>query len=212
LRIHIGHDLSRLENLIEQVKKNSRNVGAVVVFIGVVREKGRNSSKVIKLHYESQTEIARSVLNKLAEEIREKYGLLDIAIEHRIGDVGVGENTLYILCASEHRREAIMAMEETLERLKTEVPIWKKEITDSGESWIREARPQEIEVIIDGKPIPLNPFVRKILSRTILAMLSTLRGVDIQGNERLVLKVFRYAEDDSGSSREKKIWKDQSDN
>ena len=130
---------------------------------------------------------------RYARRLRRKYGLLDLAIEHKIGRSAPGEIVFQVVCAGEHRTETIMAMEEAIERVKIEAPIWKKEVSGDREWWIKDRQPARIDVVVDGKKIPLNPFISEFISKTILAMLSMLRGVNVRGDERLVLKVFTYS-------------------
>ncbi len=198
----VGEKISEISKLIDGIKKKSRNIGAIIAFIGVVREKSRGR-RVSRLYYEAQENIAREVLGKLIAQIREKYGLIDVAVEHRTGYADIGEEVLHIVCASEHRSEAIAAIEELIDRVKIEAPIWKKEITTTGEYWVREREPPRLRVVIDGSEVPLNPFVQKIISKTILAMLSTLRNVSLKGDERVVVKVFSSGKNNSGGTGEK---------
>jgi len=68
--------------------------------------------------------------------LKGKYGIIDAIVEHRVGVANVGENTVYALVASKHREEGFKSIIELIERLKHEVPIWKKEVTERGSRWI----------------------------------------------------------------------------
>ncbi len=117
------------------VEKDSGNVGAVVSFVGIVR--GRNRGRNVRgISYECYRELAENYLKDLEEEILKKYRLRDIVIAHRTGMVYVGEISLIVICASEHRDEAFKACREVVERIKEKLPIWKKEIYENGEEWI----------------------------------------------------------------------------
>ena len=200
LYVEVTDKLSDIRKFVDIVKKNGGNIGCILVFQGVVRgeSKGR---KVEKLYYEAQEKIAEDKLREISEDIRERYGVLDVAIEHKIGEAGVGEEVLNIVISSQHRVEGLYALEELIDRLKVEVPIWKKEITDKGEHWITESKPKKVMLVIDGKKVPINPFVSEILSKVILAMISTLKGVDILGDERIVVKVYRNTETHNSCDR-----------
>jgi len=117
------------------VEKNRGDVGAVVSFVGIVRKKNRGRN-VQSINYECYRELADNYLKDLEEEVLKKYGLRDIVIVHRIGKVYVGEISLIVICASEHRDEAFKACREVVERIKEKLPIWKKEIYEDGEEWI----------------------------------------------------------------------------
>jgi len=113
-----------------------RNVGAIVTFIGRVREKARKSGTVQRLLYECAEEAAIRELNEIRRLMLDKYEIKDILIYHFIGELEPGEHTIYIIVASSHREPAFKAAEEALELVKTRVPIWKKEITNEGEYWV----------------------------------------------------------------------------
>ncbi len=80
--------------------------------------------------------MALRVLEKILRDLKSKHGIIDAVVEHRIGTVQVGEEVMYVLIASKHREEGFRALTETVERVKHEVPIWKKEVTESGAYWV----------------------------------------------------------------------------
>jgi molybdopterin synthase catalytic subunit len=108
--------------------------GAVVTFVGIVRD-NHDGHGVAALEYEAYTEMATSELRALSLAVAEQYGLHGIAIRHRIGKLAVGETSVVIAVAAAHRGAAFAACAEALERLKTTVPIWKKEYYDDGAVW-----------------------------------------------------------------------------
>jgi len=122
-----------LEPLVQHVRKHSN--GAVVTFLGVVRgfSRGRN---VLYLEYEAYREMAVRKLQQVANEVREKWTIDDIAIVHRVGHLEVGERSVAIAVGAPHRKAAFEACEYAIDRLKEIVPIWKKEVWEGGESWI----------------------------------------------------------------------------
>jgi MoaE-MoaD fusion protein len=122
-----------LEPLVQHVRKNSN--GAVVTFLGVVRgfSRGRN---VLYLEYEAYREMAVRKLQQVAEEVREKWTIDDIAMVHRVGHLEVGERSVAIAVGAPHRKVAFEACEYAIDRLKEIVPIWKKEVWEGGEAWI----------------------------------------------------------------------------
>ena len=80
--------------------------------------------------------MAESEMEKIVGEMRGKWLLKKIHIEHRIGKLEVGEIAVIVAVSSEHRKEAIEACRYGIDELKHRVPIWKKEISESGEEWI----------------------------------------------------------------------------
>ena len=137
-RLHRKGELS-LEELLDDVKKcnGADKIGAVVVFVGVVR--GIDSGvRVEKLEYEAYEEVANREIIKIEEDLKKKYGLVEIKIHHFIDVLYPGEDVVYVVAASEHRKEAFKAAEDAIDILKEKVPIWKKEFREDGALWKRE--------------------------------------------------------------------------
>ena len=133
----IRNEEVNVEEVIDKIKnENIGKIGCIASFIGVVREVGRNEGRVLRLVYEVYNDEALKKMKKIAEEVTDKYGVVDVKIYHKSGEAEVGEETFYVFVAAKHRREAFQALMEIVERVKHEVPIWKKEVTEHGESWI----------------------------------------------------------------------------
>jgi MoaE-MoaD fusion protein len=109
--------------------------GGEAVFIGRVR---RNSEgkKIRYLHYECQIPMAEKEISKIIDEMRSRWPLKKVHIEHRIGQLEVGDLAVIVAISSEHRKEALEACRYGIDELKHRVPIWKKEVSESGEEWI----------------------------------------------------------------------------
>ena len=135
MRVKVSENLDRLEDLIAGLKKSSDEIGAVAVFVGSVRAT-RGGEKVLRLEYEAHESLVPQVLQKIAEEMKDKYGVVDAIVEHRVGTVQVGEDVMYVLVASKHREEGFQALAEMVDKIKHESLIWKKEVTEKGEYWI----------------------------------------------------------------------------
>lgn len=123
-----------LEPLIDIVKRSS--AGAIVSFLGIVREQTRGR-QVRYLEYEAYREMAISKMCEIADEIRQKWKIDEIAIMHRIGRLQIGEASVAIAVSAPHRHEAFAACAYAIDRLKEVVPIWKKEVWTDGEEWVR---------------------------------------------------------------------------
>lgn len=110
--------------------------GAASLFLGTVRNhhEGRG---VRSLYYECYASMANRRIREIREEVKRSKGLGELRILHRIGPLLPGEIALAVLAVSAHRAEAFAACEETVERIKQEVPIWKKEFYEDGTSvWV----------------------------------------------------------------------------
>ena len=126
-----------LEQLLDELRPYSGEFGAIVIFMGVVRSLGCNGSKVRKLSYECYEEVAIESMERVRREVMEEFkGVKEILINHVVDDLEPGEEIMHVLVAAEHRDEAFRAAREAVERVKREVQIWKKEITEKGEHWI----------------------------------------------------------------------------
>ncbi len=80
--------------------------------------------------------MAESVMEQIADDLKRKYDLCEVAIHHRIGRVGIGETSVAIAVSAPHRDDALAACHEAIDRLKQAVPLWKKEVYEGGEEWI----------------------------------------------------------------------------
>lgn len=134
-----------LQDLLNSAKANPefRSVGAVMLFIGVVRGKTQLGETVKKLELEAYEEKANDVIDGICKDLRKKEGIVDVQIHHFVGDFNVGEDLVYVLVAGSHRRSVFRVLEEAVERYKSEVPIFKKEyiIDERGKTksyWVSE--------------------------------------------------------------------------
>ena len=108
--------------------------GAVVVFDGMVRNNSRGRP-TLYLDYEAYEEMAEKQMNTLANEARGRFGVRHVTMVHRLGRLQVGETSVLIVVASEHRAQAFEACRWLIDTLKKTVPIWKKETFADGAVW-----------------------------------------------------------------------------
>jgi len=103
------------------------DAGAIVQFEGVVRptEDGR---PLMALEYEAYRPMADNMLGELARQVLEEHGLTAISVEHSTGTVFVGERSFRLVVASPHRARALSAMASFIDRMKQDVPIWKRPV------------------------------------------------------------------------------------
>ena len=125
-----------LEPLVNAVTRPSS--GAIATFLGVVREQTRGR-QVRYLEYEAYREMAIPKMREIAEEIRRKWEVDEIAMVHRIGHLVIGEASVAIAVSAPHRHQALAACAYAIDRLKETVPIWKKEVWTDGEEWVGPA-------------------------------------------------------------------------
>ncbi len=125
-----------LDEVVSWLAGASEETGAVALFVGVVR--GRNMGERVKvLEYEHDEETAERALARIAEEVAAKHeGVHGVYIAHYTGHRRPGELTLIVAVAGGHRRDVYPALEEAVERVKHEAPIWKTEYRDTGKVYI----------------------------------------------------------------------------
>lgn len=109
--------------------------GGVVVFTGEVRDE-TDGRPVVRLEYEAYEEMALEKLVETGERAEEEWPEVEVAIHHRLGHLEVGETAVAVAAASPHRGPAFEACRFAIDRLKDQVPIWKKEVGPDGESWV----------------------------------------------------------------------------
>lgn len=122
-----------IESVIESVK--DKECGAVVVFIGTVREVSDNR-KVLYLEYDVYRRMAEKLLSDLSDYLKERLNVRRISIVHRFGKVLPGEVSVVIAVSAPHRKEAYEASQYVIESLKKDIPIWKREVREDTQEWI----------------------------------------------------------------------------
>ncbi len=112
-----------------------RNAGGITTFTGNVREHSRGKI-VTRLEYEAYPAMAVASMDAIALAVEAEIPGTKVALAHRVGCLDIGESAVVIAASAPHRDEAFRACREVIERLKRDVPIWKKEIDREGGEWI----------------------------------------------------------------------------
>ncbi len=112
-------------------------VGAIVTFAGTVRDH-HAGRRVLSLEYRAYAPMARRMLERIGAEAGERWPAVRLAIVHRLGGLEIGETSVFIAAASAHRAEAFDACRYAIERIKVDVPIWKRESYEGGYVWVGE--------------------------------------------------------------------------
>lgn len=124
--------------IAESIAKHStkKDIGAHSIFLGQVRNDVINGKTVTAIEYSCYLEMADNVIFNLREEIIAKYELTCLHIFHSLGKISAGEICLFVFTSSKHRRNAIDACNELVERIKKDVPVWGKELfEDDSYEW-----------------------------------------------------------------------------
>ncbi len=121
-----------LDEVVEAVRGTGS--GGVVTFTGTVRAQS-GGRRVVRLEYEAYRPMAERVLARIGEEVGTAHGAR-LAVVHRVGVLEPGDAAVVIAAAAAHRAPAFRACQECLERLKHDVPIWKREVFEDGSEWV----------------------------------------------------------------------------
>ncbi len=124
-----------MDALIQDVA--SDDIGGVCTFIGLVRNHSRGQ-RVTHLEYSAYPEMAEKKMRQVIEEIEERFGVTRMAVEHRVGELRIGDIAVGIAAASAHRDASFKACRYAIDRIKQIVPIWKKEFGEGGAVWVEE--------------------------------------------------------------------------
>jgi MoaE-MoaD fusion protein len=122
-----------LDEVVQAVTTTSH--GGLVTFSGVVREVSKGK-RVTRLDYEAYVPMAEKKLAQIGAEAQAAWPGLAVAVVHRVGTLAPGELAVVIAVSAPHRKEAFRACELVIDRLKQDVPIWKKEYAEDGEVWV----------------------------------------------------------------------------
>ena len=132
-RFYLGGEPLALERVVAAVER--RAAGGVVTFIGKVRDRSRGHA-IDHLEYEAYAPMALKVMRAIAGAIEAAVPGASLAIHHRLGRLAIGEVAVIIAAAAPHRAEAFTACRDAIERLKEDVPIWKREVATDGTTWV----------------------------------------------------------------------------
>jgi molybdopterin synthase catalytic subunit len=123
-----------IQALIAEVSRAAN--GAVVLFVGTVRDVN-DGRRVNGMEYSAYRSMAERELGDIAREARERFGTPDVVVEHRLGELELGEASVVIAVAHPHRAQAYDASRYVIEQLKKRVPIWKLEhYADGTREWV----------------------------------------------------------------------------
>lgn len=119
-----------LDEMIRRAR--SKDAGALVTFLGIVRDDG-----IERMEVEAFREAALMELEAIREEAMSRFHLMAAEVVHRTGSLAVGESIVAIVCSAGHREEAFSGCRYIIEELKKRAPLWKKELGEKGGRWVR---------------------------------------------------------------------------
>ena len=136
-RIRVSEGLIEPGTLAAEV--GEAGAGAVVMFLGTVRDHSPGKAGVTHLEYEAYTEQVEAKIGEIVAEAALRWLLLHVVVEHRTGTVPVGEASVGVSVSAAHRAEAFEAARFLIDELKERAPIWKKEHWPGGAEWVEGA-------------------------------------------------------------------------
>ncbi|MDK2826612.1 molybdopterin synthase subunit MoaE /molybdopterin guanine dinucleotide biosynthesis accessory protein MobB [Methanolobus vulcani] len=128
-----------LDSLIRKVRSNPdmRLSGGIATFTGIVRRINDNV-ETTAIDFEKYEGVADRAIEKICFDMKQKDNIIDVLIHHKTGLIRSGEDIVYIVVAAAHRQELFQTLIAALERIKEDVPIWKKEYTIEGDFWVHD--------------------------------------------------------------------------
>ncbi|WP_276299088.1 molybdopterin synthase [Halorussus lipolyticus] len=130
-----------LESLVAEVKRSddAPYSGAIATFTGRVRAKDDAADDPTEyLEFEKYEGVAEQRMDAISAELEEREGVYDVVMHHRTGVIEYGEDIVFVVVLAGHRDEAFRTVEDGINRLKDEVPIFKKEVTTDEQFWVHE--------------------------------------------------------------------------
>jgi len=133
-RCRISHEPLQANEALATVSGPGQ--GGVVLFIGLVRDHNQGK-QVVRLDYEAYDSMAVRSMATICEQIEAETPGAKLCIIHRVGSLAIGDLAVLVAASTPHRAEAFSACRTAIERLKVEVPIWKKEFFPDGSEWLK---------------------------------------------------------------------------
>ena len=131
MEVKFSRRLDDLESLMSRIKRRMDEIGTILIYVGVVRG-SRGEERVLQLEFEADEVEMERWMSKLVRDVKAKYGVVDVIVQHRSGTVKVGEDIMHALVASKRRAEAFKALSEIIDRIKNESPLRRREVTTGG--------------------------------------------------------------------------------
>jgi molybdopterin synthase catalytic subunit len=129
--------------LLTEFTRGRSEVGAVATFTGIARaEDGRATT----LELEAYPGFTEREIRAIADQAKRRFGLDDLLIRHRVGEIAPGEPIVFVATAAKHRRAAFEACDFLMDYLKSRAPFWKKEHGPDGARWIEPGAQDHADV------------------------------------------------------------------
>ena len=131
MEVKFSRSLDDLKSLMSRMRRKTDEIGTILIYVGVVRG-SRGEERVLQLEFEADEEEMKKWMSNVIRDVKAKYRVVDVIVQHRSGTVMVGEDIMHVLVASKRRAEAFKALSEIIDRIKNESPVRRREITEGG--------------------------------------------------------------------------------
>ena len=131
MEVKFSRSLDDLKSLMSRMRRKTDEIGTILIYVGVVRG-SRGEERVLQLEFEADEEEMKKWMSNVIRDVKAKYRVVDVIVQHRSGTVRVGEDIMHVLVASKRRAEAFKALSEIIDRIKNESPVRRREITEGG--------------------------------------------------------------------------------
>lgn len=133
--VRIQEEDFSIESEVNALRASSKRIGGIATFLGCARDfsEGHDVSSIV---FEQYAGMAMQAMQALRTEALERFDIIEARIVHRVTTVFAGDQIVLIAVGAEHRGPAFDACEWLIDELKQRVPIWKKETTPEGDSWV----------------------------------------------------------------------------
>lgn len=135
--VRIQEEDFSIEAEVDALKAISKRIGGIATFLGCARDFSEGSD-VSAVTFEQYANMAESAIQALRTEALEQFDIIEARIIHRVTTVHAGDQIVLIVVGAEHRGPAFDACRWIIDELKQRVPIWKKETTPEGDSWVSQ--------------------------------------------------------------------------
>jgi molybdopterin synthase catalytic subunit len=158
-RVWIGSEDFDVSDQIAQLRSGDGGVGAVVTFLGTVRDRQGDQHGISSLELEHYPGMTEASIEAMIDQAFQRFDIRSAKVLHRVGLLQPLDQIVLVLVASAHRGEAFQACEFLMDYLKTQAPFWKKETTPEGARWV-DARVSDDQALqrwgiqADNAPMP----------------------------------------------------------
>ena len=145
--IFIQKEKFSIHESIQNIKTKSNDIGALVTFVGYVRDfKDESRKSLDHLYIEYYEAMTKKAIEEIDKEAHRRWELISTNIIHRVGIIPLNDPIVLIAVASKHRDNAFEACRFIIDYLKTEAPLWKKEISENKSSWVEQKESDLVKV------------------------------------------------------------------